>query len=117
MGCCGAAWEICSSWRKPAATCIVEGCKEKYHSRDYIYKLPNLKKEETGNFIAELVCPGCVPWVTLVRCFQLLLLQLSVPCQPVSFTSWLCSEEAGRGCAEEQACSRASAEHEFATFS
>lgn len=63
MGHCGAAREFCSCQRKLAATRVVKGCREKYHSRDYIYiyKLPNLKKIETGNFITELVCPGSVP--------------------------------------------------------
>jgi len=28
MGCCGAAWELHSWQRKPAATCIAKGCKE-----------------------------------------------------------------------------------------
>lgn len=117
MGHCGAAWEFCSCWRKLAATRIVKRCGKKYHSRDYIYvyKLPNLKKIGTGNFITELVCPGSVPGVAVACFFQLLLLQLPVPCQHVSLASWLC-REAGGGCAG-QPCSRTNTEQEFAALS
>lgn len=120
MGHCGAAWKFCSCWRKLALvlhnTSAMKGCREKYHSRDYIYiyKLPNLKKIETGNFITELVRPGSVPGVAVACCFQLLLLQLPVPCQHVSLTSWLC-RKAGGGCAG-RACSRTNTEQEFAAL-
>lgn len=68
----------------------------------------------TGNCITELVCPGSGPGVALACCFQLLLLQLPVPCQHVFLTSWLC-REAGGGYAG-QACSPTNTEQEFAAL-
>lgn len=111
--CAAAAWEFCSCQRKLRVTRVVKGRRETCHRRDYIfiYKLPNLKKIGTGNFITELVCPGSVPGVAVACFFQLLLLQLPVPCQHVSLSSWLCREAGGR------LCSRINTEQEFAALS
>lgn len=56
----------------------------------YIYKLPNLKKNRDRKLYHRISVSWQCAWVAVACCFQLLLLQLPVPCQHVSLTSWLC---------------------------